>query len=97
MRFSRVYWLVMICYFSFFSCKKETTPIIVDSEELHSVIDKVVDIMVEDIFSPPVASRIMAYPNVAAYEIIAQYNENYKSLSGQINELKPIPKPTRIF
>lgn len=49
--------------------------------------------MIHDIFSPPVASRIFAYPNVAAYEIVSQENPQYKSLSGQISGLEPIPKP----
>jgi len=48
--------------------------------------------MVHDIFSPPVASRIYAYPNVAAYEIMAQGNPNYRSLAGQLSELTPIPQ-----
>lgn len=40
--------------------------------------------MIHDIFLPPVASRILVYPNVAAYEIIAGHNDKYNSLSGQL-------------
>ncbi|MEO6347456.1 MAG: vanadium-dependent haloperoxidase [Aquaticitalea sp.] len=74
------------------SCKK-SEPIVITADEYSNAIDKVVDIMVHDIFSPPVASRIFAYPNIAAYEIIAMQNPKYNSLSGQIAELTPIPKP----
>ena len=76
------------------SCTKEKKeePIVISSEVLHNSIDKIVEIMIHDIFSPPVASRIFAYPNIAAYEIIAQVNPDYQSLSGQITDLKPIPK-----
>ncbi len=49
--------------------------------------------MVHDIFSPPVASRVFAYPDIAAYEIIAENNPEYKSLRGQIKHLGSIPKP----
>ncbi|MDC0635259.1 vanadium-dependent haloperoxidase [Flavobacteriaceae bacterium] len=76
----------------FFSCNKKEEPIIIKAENLHNAIDKVVDIMVNDIFSPPVASRIFSYPNIAAYEIMAQNNSDYKSLQEQITDLKPIPK-----
>ncbi|PIB38250.1 vanadium-dependent haloperoxidase [Maribacter sp. 4G9] len=80
----------------FLSCSQEKPqryePINVTAEELHTSIDKVVEIMIHDIFSPPVASRIFAYPNIAAYEIIAQVNPEYNSLAGQVNELTPIPK-----
>ncbi|MDB4293534.1 vanadium-dependent haloperoxidase [Maribacter sp.] len=67
------------------------SPIIVTSEELHASVDKVTEIMIHDIFSPPVASRVFAYPNIAAYEIMAQANPDYLSLSGKLKDLKPIP------
>jgi hypothetical protein len=60
--------------------------------DFHSAIDKVVEVMIHDIFSPPVASRVFAYPNIAAYEIIAQNDPAYNSLAGQIKSLKAIPK-----
>ncbi|WP_276388614.1 vanadium-dependent haloperoxidase [Eudoraea chungangensis] len=75
------------------SCQKTVEPIVVQQEELHMAIDKVTEIMIHDIFSPPVASRIFAYPNVAAYEIIALEDEQYLSLAGQAHELTTIPKP----
>ena len=52
------------------SCAKNAEPIVIDSEDLHGAVDQVTQIMIHDIFSPPVASRIYAYPNVAAYEIM---------------------------
>jgi hypothetical protein len=73
------------------SCSKPKQPIEINSEALHKSIDKVTEIMIHDIFSPPVASRIYVYPNIAAYEIIAQQNPKYKSLAGQINDLTSIP------
>jgi hypothetical protein len=75
------------------SCHKEESPIVVTPQQLHSSIDKVTEIMIHDIFSPPVASRIYAYPNIAAYEIISLNDDRYTSLVGQIHELTPIPSP----
>ena len=49
--------------------------------------------MVHDIFSPPVASRVFAYPSIAAYEIIAKNNDTYRSLENQLTGLTPIPEP----
>ncbi|NER10333.1 PAP2 superfamily protein [Muriicola jejuensis] len=74
-------------------CQKNDTPIEISPELMHSNVDKVTEIMIHDIFSPPVASRIFAYPNIAAYEIIAQEDERYLSLAGQVHELSPIPAP----
>ena len=50
-------------------------------------------IQVHDIFSPPVSSRIYAYSNIAAYEAMRAGNEEYRTLAGQLNELKPVPEP----
>lgn len=75
------------------SCQKKQEPITVTSEDYHKSVDKVIEVMIHDIFSPPVASRIFAYPNIAAYEIIAKKDGRYKSLAGQIHDLGNIPNP----
>lgn len=75
------------------ACQKKTEPVTVSPNDLHNAIQRVIEVMIHDIFSPPVASRIFAYPNIAAYEIIALNNGEYKSLVGQVNDLTPIPKP----
>lgn len=76
-----------------FSCNTQEKPIEVSVDDLHNSIDKVTNIMIHDIFSPPVASRVYAYPNIAAYEIIAVEDENYNSLANQARNLTAIPKP----
>ena len=75
------------------SCSSPSEPIDISPEAYHASVDKVTEIMIHDIFSPPVASRIYAYPNIAAYEIIAAHNGEYQSLVGQVSELTPIPGP----
>jgi len=54
---------------------------------------KLTDVIVHDIFSPPVASRIYIYPSVAAYEALIHAYPNYNSLAGQLNELTTLPQP----
>jgi len=74
----------------FSACKKDQ-PIVVTTDDYCAAVDTVTGIMVHDIFSPPVASRIYVYPNVAAYEIIAQNSSKYESLQGQLTGLDSIP------
>lgn len=74
----------------FTSCA-EKEPIIIERADFSNSVDKVTEIMVHDIFSPPVASRVYVYPNITAYEIIAQNNAEMTSLSGQVTDLEPIP------
>ena len=87
---AKIYLLGLVMLF-LTSCKKET-PIKVTSDDFCAAVDTVTGIMVHDIFSPPVASRIYVYPNVAAYEIMAQNNTKYESLQGQLKGLDSIPK-----
>lgn len=60
---------------------------------LHRSIKKVTDIIVHDIFSPPVASRIYTYTSVAAYETAIQGDPKFVSLAGQLHGLEAVPKP----
>lgn len=73
------------------STNKNNEFIVIEPDQLHASVDNVTDIMIHDIFSPPVASRVYAYPNIAAYEIIAQANEDYESLAKQLRGLNPVP------
>jgi len=66
-----------------------------DPEFLHRSIKQITDIIVHDIFSPPVASRIYAYTSVAAYEAAIHQDSKYQSLAGQLNGLEPVPQPDK--
>ena len=60
-----------------------------------SAVKQITDVIVYDIFSPPVASRIYAYSSIAAYETACVgYADKYLSLSNQLNGLSPVPKST---
>ncbi len=81
---------VVICLIS---CNKKTQEIKVTADDYHRANDNVSTTMVHDIFSPPVASRVYAYTNIAAYEVMAQFDDEYHSLAGQVHGLTPPPKP----
>lgn len=65
-----------------------------NADILHRSVKQVTDVIVHDIFSPPVASRIYAYMSVAAYEAAIAGSPHYNSLAGQLTDLKPVPKPS---
>ncbi|AVR47512.1 phosphatidic acid phosphatase [Christiangramia fulva] len=87
--------IVILAVFSAFliSCNQGNKEITVTADDYHYANDNVSKTMVHDIFSPPVASRVYAYTNIAAYEVMAQFDKNYKSLVGQVHGLSPVPKP----
>ncbi|HEA31008.1 MAG TPA: phosphatase PAP2 family protein [Leeuwenhoekiella sp.] len=76
------------------SCAQQEKPIAITAEDYHTAVDRLTSIQVHDIFSPPVASRIYAYSNIAAYEAMRTDTSHYKSLTGQVRELTPVPEPT---
>lgn len=85
--------LLLILFSSFLISCSKNEPIVVSSEDYHAAVDKLTEIQVHDIFSPPVASRIYAYSNIAAYEALQQGDSRYKSLAGQVSGLEPVPQP----
>lgn len=88
--------LVLIA--SLWSCQEKSSPIDVSPEHFHESIDRTTEVIIHDIFSPPVASRIYAYPSIAAYEILANSHPDFSPLAGQVNELTKIPNaPTENY
>jgi hypothetical protein len=64
------------------------------ASKLHELNSLLINTVMQDLFNPPVASRIYVYPNIAFYECIATNKNQLQSLSGKLNGLKPLPKPT---
>ena len=56
---------------------------------------KLTAVMMGDVFSPPVCSRIYAYTNIAAYETLlhGMDSSEYISFAGKLNGLTATPKP----
>ncbi len=90
---------VMVLVFvgtTFHSCKVTSGDYQQEAENadyLHRSMKKLSDVIVHDIFSPPVASRIYAYPSIAAYEVMQHSDDSFISLAGQLNGLENVPQP----
>jgi PAP2 superfamily len=67
-----------------------------DAESLRRASAALTDIMVHDIFSPPVASRIYLYTSIASYEtMVKAHPQEYASLYGQIKGFPAIAAPEK--
>lgn len=62
-------------------------------EYIHGAVKQVTDVIVYDIFSPPVASRIYTYMTVAGYEAVRHRDPKFQSFAGQLNGLEELPRP----
>ncbi len=88
MRTKKRYPLILFtCLLLILSCNNKQEKIEISSNDYHNLIDKVTKIMIHDVFSPPVASRIYVYPNIAAYEALNENSKKYQTLSHQLNGL----------
>ncbi|MEO6933689.1 MAG: phosphatidic acid phosphatase, partial [Chitinophagaceae bacterium] len=70
-----------------------------NAEFVHRAIKLITDVMVHDIFSPPVASRTYAYISIAGYEAARHAEPGSISLSGQLHDFSkvPIPEPGKEY
>ena len=94
MKMKKLFYVLLLLIFISCSLEKDITYIekVQDPEFFQSAMQNLTDIVVYDIFSPPVASRVYLYPIIAAYELMAlKYPKKYNSLVGQIKELNSIP------
>ncbi|HZG25280.1 MAG TPA: vanadium-dependent haloperoxidase [Chitinophagaceae bacterium] len=64
-----------------------------NAEFIHRSIKTVTDVIVYDIYSPPVASRTYAYISIAAYEALIHHDPAYVTLAGQLHGLTAFPQP----
>lgn len=92
----RILILAGIVLFSLSVFGKKTLPWKEKTEKadyIHRAMKLVTDVMVHDIYSPPVASRTYAYISIAGYEAAIPGNPLFQTLAGQLRGLKPLPKP----
>lgn len=79
-----------------FSCiekKKNTSFKTSDTGILHNNYYQLTNVIIYDVFSPPVASRIYAYTAIAAYEAIRFAEPGYPSLAAQLHGFTIMPQP----
>lgn len=60
-------------------------------EYLHRTVKNYTDIIISDLFSPPVSSRNYTYASIAAYEVLRNLKPGYASLKGQLKDFPDIP------
>ena len=83
--FKKFFFLLLLSTSLFLSCE-DKKKIFFDRNNLQSnCVKNLTEIIVHDIFSPPVSSRIYAYCNLAYYEAIKLSDTSASSLTNQLN------------
>jgi len=91
------YLLTLLVFVTFVNgCKQKTsaeyTPLVNNPDLYHDCVNKLTDVIVHDIFSPPVASRIYSYANLAGYEALVSGEKDMLSMVGRIKDFNEVPK-----
>jgi len=74
------------------SCnEKKPSKILVGAALQHYCVQKLTDVIVYDIFTPPVASRIYVYTNLAYYEALKPMNSKASAIIPLLNGFESLP------
>lgn len=80
----------LLCVSGFSSLKGQTK-----EQTLHELNQLLINTVMDDLFTPPVACRIYTYPNIAFYECIRHDDPLLSSLAGKLNGLASLPAPDK--
>jgi PAP2 superfamily len=87
--------VVLLCSLFLLCCKPTIKTKILSAQDIiHREQDELTQVIIYDVFSPPVASRIYAYTSLAAYEAIRFAKEGEPSLAEKMREFGKMPVPT---
>lgn len=87
--------LILFATALLFSCGHKKKLSIKDTDILHANEEQLTRVIVYDVFSPPVASRIYGYTNLASYEAMRYADPRYNSLIAQMKGFANPPKPEK--
>lgn len=85
--------IIAIVVFTSCSDNKEYIKVVHDPLLYCKTVKKLNNVVLENNFTPIVASRNYAYANIAAYQVMVAGDSNYISLAGQLHGLNPTPVP----
>jgi PAP2 superfamily len=69
--------------------------IVNNPEFIHKSVKRLNDVVIYEIFAPPVASRIYAYATLSAYEAMRWSDTTYLSLTAQLRGFPSMPRPDK--
>ncbi|OJV12316.1 MAG: phosphoesterase [Dyadobacter sp. 50-39] len=94
MKLSIQEFLVFICLVSLaFGCSRKKAARLDEAELLHQNQDMLTQVIIYDVFSPPVASRIYAYSSLASYEAVRFAQKGSASIAEKLNGFGAMPQP----
>ena len=75
------------------ACKSRNTPALSDAEVIRQNQDQLTKIIIYDVFTPPVASRIYVYSSLACYEALRFTKNDAVSIVEKLRGFPKMPQP----
>jgi len=76
-------------------CIQKKAPQLPETEILHQNQDKLTQVIIYDVFTPPVASRLYVYTSLASYEAIRFKKEGAPSITAKLRGFGAMPEPEK--
>jgi PAP2 superfamily len=90
-----IHFQILIIGIVLFSCSQKSQIKINDADVIHANVNKLTEIIIYDVFTPPVAARIYAYTSLAAYEAIRHSTPGSESIAEKLHGFDPLPQPEK--
>lgn len=87
------FFIILLLQNCSFDTHKADPGLLTDKDLLHRNIKQITEVIVHDVFSPPVASRIYVYTNLASYEAVRFAKPGYVSVAAQLHGFEQMPVP----
>src|SRR5471030_1571969 len=77
-------------------CSRTPKPVLLsDADVLHQNEDQLTQVIIYDVFTPPVAARIYGYTSLASYEAMRYADPKYNSIAAQLKGFGKPPEPQK--
>lgn len=95
MKFKSLQMISIFTLLALLACNTVKVDHLSDTEILHQNQDQLTQVIIYDVFTPPVASRIYAYSSLASYEAMRFEKPGSTSIAGKLKKFKDFPVPEK--
>jgi hypothetical protein len=90
-------WIIPALFILLFcvSCRQKAKIVLDDAEILHQNQDQLTQVIIYDVFTPPVAARIYVYSSLASYEALRFSKKGAESIAEKLVGFGKIPQPEK--
>ncbi|MFA9206317.1 MAG: hypothetical protein ACEQR6_06540 [Burkholderiaceae bacterium] len=89
------YYSLMLIAFFLVSCSQNKPAALNEVDLLINNEDQLTQVIIYDVFTPPVASRIYVYSSLASYEAIRHSKPDAPSIAAKLHGFAPMPEPEK--